>query len=309
MNTTQDPLGSAVAELSPTCMERVFSLNDAPSAQLPASAWQISALLQTSLDVERVIDLFAHELGRHIPIDSFMYQHAGRDLSYSLGGTAAHSLSYRLLLEETQLGEICVTRAQRFSDSEVTGIENLISGLMYALRNALLYQEALDSALRDPLTGVFNRAAFDVTLRREVGLSQRHKLPLSVLVLDIDKFKLINDTCGHAVGDQVLCRFTQAVASCVRSTDVLARFGGDEYVVILPGTDQAGAALLAARIRSQVESLSCSAGPAGCRPLHFTTSIGVAAYDGEEDSSGLLERADQAMYSAKQRGGNRVGLA
>ncbi len=306
MNMIPEQTGSAVADPEPSCRERVFSLMDNPAAQLPASVWQVSALLQTSLDAERVIDLFARELGKHIPIDSFMYQHVGRNLSYNQGAAAQHSLSYRLLIEERELGEIVVTRARRFSESEVSGVENLISGLMYALRNALLYQEALDSALRDPLTGVFNRAAFDVTLRREVGLSQRHKLALSVLVLDIDKFKTINDTHGHAAGDLVLCAFTQAVAGCVRSTDVLARFGGDEYVVILPGTDQTGAALLAARIRSQVETLSCAAGG---KSLRFTTSIGVATLDSQDDSTSLLDRADRAMYSAKQRGGNRVGLA
>lgn len=288
----------------------LFNLDGNAAAQAPGVAWQVSALLQTTLDVEKVIELFARELDKIIPFDSFAYQHADKGLSFSVGIPARHSAGYRLLLEDRLLGEISLTRAQRFSDAEITSIENLIGGLVYALRNALLYREAIESALRDPLTGVANRAALDAALKREVSLSQRHKLPLSVLLLDIDKFKKINDTYGHAVGDAVLQALTQGVNACIRTSDVQARYGGEEFVVVLPGTDRNGAALLAARIRRHIESLCCAVPAANtAAALRFTVSIGVAEFGGQEDSARLVHRADQAMYAAKQLGGNQVGIA
>jgi len=310
MNPVLDNTGSAVADRQIATQTRLFTLDGNAAVRSPGSSWQVSALLQTTLDVEKVIELFARELGKVIPYDSFTYQHADKGLSLSVGTAARHSAGYRLLLEERLLGEVSLTRAQRFSDAEIISVENLIGGLVYALRNALLYREAIESALRDPLTGVANRAALDTALKREVSLSQRHKLPLSVLLLDIDKFKKINDTYGHAAGDLVLQTLTQGVNACIRTSDVQARYGGEEFVVVLPGTDRNGAVLLATRIRRHIESLCCTVPAASATAaLRFTVSLGVAAFDGQEDSASLVHRADQAMYAAKQLGGNQVSIA
>jgi len=309
MNPVLESAGSAVADREVAPQPRLYSLNRNAAVQAPAAAWQVGALLQTTLDVDKVIELFARELGKHLAYDSFTYQHADKGLSYSIGAPASHSAGYRLLLEDRLLGEVNLTRAQRFSDAEITNIENLTGGLVYALRNALLYREALESALRDPLTGVANRTALDAALKREVSLSQRHKLPLSVLLMDIDRFKNINDTHGHAVGDAVLRTLTQGVNACIRASDVHARYGGEEFVVVLPGTDRNGALLLASRIRRHVEALRCEMPAASdAAALRFTVSVGVAAFDGQEDSASLVHRADLAMYAAKQLGGNQVSI-
>jgi diguanylate cyclase (GGDEF)-like protein len=309
MNPVLESIGSAMADREVAPQPRLYSLNGNAAVQAPAAAWQVGALLQTTLDVNKVIELFALELGKNLAYDSFTYQHADKGLSYSIGAPASHSVGYRLLLEDRLLGEVNLTRAQRFSDAEITNIENLTGGLVYALRNALLYREALESALRDPLTGVANRAALDAALKRELSLSQRHKLPLSVLLMDIDKFKNINDTHGHAVGDAVLQTLTQGVNACIRVSDVHARYGGEEFVVVLPGTDRNGALLLASRIRRHVEALRCEIPGARTAALRFTVSVGVAAFDGQEDSASLVHRADLAMYAAKQLGGNQVSIA
>jgi diguanylate cyclase (GGDEF)-like protein len=307
MDPISENTGSVVADRQAASQARMFNVDGNVALQAPGAAWQVSALLQATLDVEKIIELFARELGKNIPCDSFTYQHADKGLRYSIGVLADHSASYRLLLEERLLGEVSLTRAQCFSDAEIISIENLIGGLVYALRNALLYREAVESALRDPLTGVANRTALDVALKREISLSRRHKLPLSVLLLDIDKFKNINDTCGHTAGDAVLQVLTQGVNACIRTSDVQARYGGEEFVVVLPGTDRDGALLLAARIRRHIETLCCEMPVAsGAAAPRFTVSIGVATFDGQEDSAGLVHRADVAMYAAKQLGGNQV---
>jgi diguanylate cyclase (GGDEF)-like protein len=289
---------------------RLLSVEGATALRLPEPAWQLSALLQTTLDTEKVIELFARELARQVPHDSFTYQHPDKALSVVQGTPARNTASYRLLLENRVLGEITLTRGKRFSDAEVELVEMLISGLLFALRNALMYREAIDSALKDPLTGAANRAALEAALKREISLSQRHKLPLSVLLLDIDKFKRINDTHGHAVGDKVLQALTRAVTDCIRSTDVLARYGGEEFVVVLPGTESFGAELLANRILAHLDEQACAvkAGK-GQDELYFTASIGVTSLKAKDTASKLVDRADQAMYAAKQEGGSRVRVA
>lgn len=296
-----DAAGAAGASL--------YNVDGNAAMQLTDGAWQLSALLQTSLELEKVVTLFARELGKRVPFDGFGYRHAAKGVNIALGAPARHRASYRLVLEDRALGEIMLSRAQRFSDAEVQSLENMIAGLVYALRNALLYREAIESALRDPLTGLANRAALEAALRREVGLSQRHGLPLSVLMIDIDKFKRINDSYGHSVGDGVLRRLAATIVQCVRGTDVPARLGGEEFVVVLPGTDAAGAVLLATRIRAAVEALRVEARGLGSDALlQFTVSTGVATLVAEPAEQ-LLKRADEAMYQAKRAGGNRVAVS
>jgi len=305
-NAVGEAIYTAVAERPAGARPRVYNIEGNAALKMPAEAWKLSALLQTSLDINKVIEIFARELGARVPVDGFIYRHSEKELTIALGQPARHSANYRLLLEERPLGEITVTRASRFNNGEIVTIENLIGGLVYALRNALLYQEALQSALKDPLTGIANRTALEAALRREISLSRRHKLPLSLLLFDIDKFKRINDTHGHAAGDAVLLGLTRAVATCVRGTDVLARMGGEEFVVVLPGTDRSGALLLAARICAHIGGLRITAPNA--ETLGFTVSIGVSTCDAGDDYASLMDRADRAMYSAKQNGGNQVAF-
>lgn len=295
-----DTAGAAGASL--------YSVDGNAALELPEGAWQLSAVLQTSLELEKVVALFARELSKRVPFDSFSYRHPDKGVVIELGAPARHRANYRLLLEERALGEIGLSRARRFDAAEIVSIENLIGGLVFALRNALLYREAVESALHDPLTGLANRAALEAALKREIGLSQRHRLPLSVVMIDIDKFKRINDSYGHAVGDIVLRTLAAAVTECVRGTDVPARLGGEEFVVVLPGTDVAGAELLANRIRAAVEALRCEVqGFGNHTALQFTVSIGVASFAGETGER-LLKRADEAMYAAKRAGGNKVAV-
>ena len=289
---------------------RTLSLDTGHARRDSANAWRIAALLQTSLDVRRVVELFAGELAARIPYDSFSYQHAGKDIEVRVGRVARHSLSYQLIFGEEHLGEMMFTRARRFDSEEVDGIENYAAGLMYALHNALLYREAVDSANRDPLTGVANRAGLDLALERELGLGRRQGLPLSALLFDVDKFKHINDRFGHAVGDQVLGALAKEVQESIRSSDILARTGGEEFVLVLPGTDSDGAALLAERLCQRIAALRCEI-LSGDRKerIGFTVSVGAATWNGQEDAGALIHRADLAMYSAKQLGGNRIGVA
>ena len=165
--------------------------------------------------------------------------------------------------------------------------------------------------ITDALTGTFNRRYLDRRLDEEVLRARRYGFPLAVLLLDIDHFKEINDEHGHPFGDGILAGLSQIVMNSVRRTDVVARYGGDEILVIATHTPLAAAAELGERLRQRIEGAEMGqAGEAGGLSIRVTISAGVAGYS-DELSSGqsLIQAADQALYQAKQAGRNRTATA
>lgn len=163
-----------------------------------------------------------------------------------------------------------------------------------------------EATVRDRLTGVFNRHFLDERLFSEMSYAQRHGTPLSVLFVDADHFKQINDTHGHAKGDEVLRRIAEVLQQTMRSEDVVARYGGEEFVIVVRGIPTSGVMALAERVRSAIAKTEIDVGEA---TLAITVSIGVATqskdcmYAGADE---LLAAADAALYRAKEGGRNRV---
>ena len=151
-----------------------------------------------------------------------------------------------------------------------------------------LNRQLSEMATTDALTGLNNRRMFDHSLQLELAIVERRETPLSLLVLDVDHFKRINDTHGHEVGDTVLVAIAQVLSGCARVIDIVARVGGEEFAVILPNTDTEGALEVAERMRTAVGQASWLAQPA-------TISIGVATLQPAEDASSLYARADAAL--------------
>lgn len=270
-------------------------------------ALKLVAVLQTTLNVEKVIKLFAQELRAVLEHKGLCYYNEAHELAFNFGETGKHTCTYRLAVDNKPLGEVILTRGQPFSESETSLLEYLLSGLVYPLRNAILYRHATTAAIKDPLTGVYNRAMLETTLVREVGLARRHKNPLSVIMMDIDHFKSINDSHGHLAGDEVIKALVARVAERIRKTDILARYGGDEFVVILSNTDLDGALILAERIRTAVEDIEYVT-PAGVG-IAFSISIGVAKFATRQSADVLFQLADKALYDAKRGGRNCVKSA
>jgi diguanylate cyclase (GGDEF)-like protein/PAS domain S-box-containing protein len=167
-----------------------------------------------------------------------------------------------------------------------------------------LQQELQLMASTDPLTGLLNRRRFLEQAESEFLRSQRYQHELAAVMLDIDHFKTINDSHGHFVGDQVLTAMSRATENLLRGTDIIGRWGGEEFVILMPETPLPGAAILAERLREVLARLSVDTA-AGL--LRFTVSAGVAAR-GRKDASitDILQRADSALYAAKQHGRNRI---
>ena len=164
-------------------------------------------------------------------------------------------------------------------------------------------------AVRDPLTGVFNRRHLQDRLWSEAAFARRHQTPLSLILLDIDHFKRINDEYGHAAGDAALCLLAKALAALTRQEDILARHGGEEFALIARGIDCAHTLALAERMRAAVEAQRLPIDNAD--PVAFTVSIGVACCElgTDADAQQMFEAADRALYAAKDAGRNNVSLA
>lgn len=272
--------------------------------KLGSKVLELSGILQTTLDLETQIDLLGKALQRDLAIDGLRYRPPGRDSQIVFGREAAQRATYDLGLEDQSLGSVQIHRDLPYTDGEVNALENLLCALVYPLRNALTYLQAVELASRDPLTGVHNRMALETSLIREVDLAKRKSLPLSMLVIDIDHFKSFNDDFGHSFGDDILQAVSQAIANTIRRCDLLFRFGGEEFVVLTSHTDEQGAMLLAERIRENVAAMKTVRG----RNISVTVSLGVTSLADADNAERFFDRADKALYAAKNAGRNRSVL-
>jgi diguanylate cyclase (GGDEF)-like protein len=181
------------------------------------------------------------------------------------------------------------------------------SRMQRELKNKLRF--ALEYSAHDALTGLFNRRYLERRLREESAHAKRHKKPFSVILVDIDHFKLINDTFGHEDGDRVLCHVAELLATALREEDIACRYGGEEFVVVLRATPGTAARVVANRLRVEVASSALALGPDD-ELRHITLSGGVAAADERNayNVDGIVDRADKALYRAKRGGRNRVEM-
>ena len=188
--------------------------------------------------------------------------------------------------------------------SIAVGILLGIAGIIWLTKDR---KKLKDLSLYDPLTGIFNRKALDFHLSRLDKHQKESKIPcFSILLIDIDKFKSVNDNFGHDTGDIVLKSFAGTIQNVVRSADVFGRFGGEEFLVLLPGSSTKDAIKMAERIRSKI-SLSTVNEPGGGASIRITASIGVSTYPHDASTiDALLKSADTAMYEAKNSGRNQV---
>jgi len=239
-----------------------------------------------------------------VPIDGLEYECPELGLNILHGRQAHHACVYRLTLEDSSLGTLVFRRRHRFKESELSKLEELLCVLIYPLRNALEHQRALRMAHLDHLTNLPNRQALERHIKREFGLAERYKTPLSFMVIDVDNFKLINDRYGHLAGDEILKNIAQTLTGNVRNTELVFRYGGDEFVILLSNTDLEGARLVAERLRVALDKLDFPQRETG--GLVPTASIGVAQMKMGESPESLFKRTDEAMYDAKAQGRNRV---
>jgi diguanylate cyclase (GGDEF) domain len=196
---------------------------------------------------------------------------------------------------------MCVGREPATRVEEL--VRTVAEQLALAYANLNLHETLRRQAIRDPLTGVFNRRYMEESLEREIHRAARHNKPLAVLLLDLDHFKEYNDALGHAAGDELLHELSALMVRIVRGEDIVCRYGGDEFVIIMPDAD---ARVVASRAQTLMDHVAGRSDPSGSG-ITVTSSIGVALFPNDgADAKTLLKAADGALYLAKRQGRGRM---
>ena len=220
-----------------------------------------------------------------------------------LGAAVKSFIALPLFSEGAPLGILAILGVEA---EHAESFSILAEQLALELKKISLYEKIQELAITDGLTGIYVRRHFIERLNEEVARSKRHKLKLSLLMIDLDHFKQCNDTYGHLVGDIVLKEISKIMKEYVRQVDLIGRYGGEEFVIALPDTDKNSAVNVADRIRMSVEKHKFRAYD---ETISMTISIGVATFpETGEDVAMLIDRADQALYKAKEAGRNKVVL-
>ena len=284
-----------LAVLIPLCAMFVWGLFDISAALKPASSMAL-IMMTVTLSVSVSLLRKGHPLAKYFLVGHtlFVIFNALAVLFYKgliePGYLASHGTGLGIMLEALMLAFIISHRIKILEDIRAS------------------QEELKEQASTDPLTRLHNRRYFSTEAEFLLALCREQKRPMAVMIADIDHFKRVNDTWGHPVGDRVIVRIAQTLKSCCRSRDLLARFGGEEFVILLPDADLQQAALCAERIRATVATTAFQMGDGDA--AHLSLSIGVALVDVEHDSiQSALDRADQALYTAKQDGRNRVAIS
>jgi diguanylate cyclase (GGDEF)-like protein len=213
------------------------------------------------------------------------------------------------LLSYSLMDDGCMARMYIFPERKMMPYHNeiidiIVKTLGVALKNYINIKRLEDDVALDPLTGCYNRREFDRLISHHIAGAKRHDRDLSVIMLDVDHFKQVNDTYGHLAGDGVLKGISDAVFGAIRKGDYLARYGGEEFIVVLPDTKMPRAMELSERLRIIIENLEFSL-PDG-RKIRKTASFGVATLREHDGRESLVEAADTSLYEAKAAGRNRV---
>jgi diguanylate cyclase (GGDEF)-like protein len=211
-----------------------------------------------------------------------------------------------LILKDRVLGALALESPERvaFNEGDLRLLVSFAATATNAIQNAHLHSEVQQLAVTDPLTGLYNRRGFFELGEREVARAHRYGRPLAAIMMDIDLFKQVNDSYGHSIGDQVLRNVANLSVNNLRKIDILGRYGGDEFAVLLPESDLDAALKVAERIRKSQENFLM---PIGHHLVRVTVSLGIAnGTRAVGNLESILKRADMAMYSAKQTGRNRV---
>jgi len=263
---------------------------------------ELTEMLHRKLELDLLLEAFYTELQSFVRFDGLEFKQNTVTSSLLVGSQRQFIHSAGLSLGGSDLGVISFYRSQRFSSREDRELERLCEHLMYPLRNALEYRAAIERTLIDELTGMHNLPALDRYLPREILMSRRSEIPLSVMMLDIDHFSAVNQHHGDATGDKALQAVAETLSNTIRKSDMIFRYDVDTFVIVLSGTEYSGAKVLAERIRNAVDVCFSYDNV----QVVLSASAGITEIDERDDADSVLERAAEALLTAKNSGRNRL---
>lgn len=224
----------------------------------------------------------------------------------AVGNIPQSSLFIPLILKDKVVGTMSIQSYQKnaYTPKDLNTLQILAAYIAIALENTQLFKEVEYRAAYDELTGIYNRREI---IKRGVEQYEKNKENTCLIMLDIDDFKRVNDTYGHMMGDKLLREVAQAIKTAVRTDDLVGRYGGEEFLVILPKTEIKQAALIGEQIRKYVEEIALYDSTQG--KIQTSISLGIIGGQGEKDSfENMLRGADKALYSSKAKGKNQVTI-
>jgi diguanylate cyclase (GGDEF)-like protein len=259
--------------------------------------------LHGSIDFYQLFDTFTEELGKEVPYDGIEYKDENTKTYLVRGILQRHQCTFQLNYDEQSLGSMTITRDCEFKDREFGLIEVMLAGLTLPLRNALRYKQVVMSAQRDQLTGLRNQYYYQDIIELEIKRAQRYKTPFSLLIFDIDNLDGINNKYGRQAGDAILLEVARRIEKKARSSDIVYRYAGDEFIVILPNTEKNKAIEAAERITGFVLSDNCAYDG---EDIVFNLSAGVVSVIYEDTVCNLMDRANRSLSLAKASGGSCI---
>ena len=249
--------------------------------------------LQTTLDVKSLIDMFAIEVAKYVDFTGLYFKHA--EISATARGSrqARSERQFELKLNGQFFGIITYAINMPISIANFKVLTELHDLLINPLNNAVQYHQAMQLAMQDSLTKLGNRRSFDEQIKRTMAQASRRHARAGLILCDLNKFKAINDSFGHDIGDHVLIQFAKALLKSVRDTDSVFRFGGDEFAIIVADATEQSLAVIEHRVYMAMSK------DAFLAKYNVTSSLGLAFMNRADNATSFFKRADKALYSQK----------
>jgi len=262
----------------------------------PQFAHRLVEKLQTTLNIDELITIYSEHAKRVVKLSGLQFHSSLGAFELKDSDKQLTPFSFDLELNDEHLGKLVYFCQYQFSNTIKQKLQSLHQVLVYPLRNALMYQRVLQLATKDALTSLYNRSQFNDSLIQRIENARRHQRKFSLMLLDLDNFKQVNDNFGHKTGDDVLIAFANILKASIRTTDSVYRFGGDEFAILIDDPQFVTNKIIAERVMKSVRN---------CKIISnygVTTSIGFTLAESTDCEENIFARADEGLYEAKAAG-------
>ncbi|ARD45566.1 GGDEF domain-containing protein [Colwellia sp. PAMC 21821] len=249
--------------------------------------------LQTTLDVKQLIDIFAIEVAKYLDFTGLYFKHVEVSATARGSRQAKSERQFELKINGQFFGIISYAVNMPISMGNYKVLTELHELLLNPLKNAVQYHQAMQLAMQDSLTQLGNRRSFDEQIKRTMAQASRRHTRVGLILSDLNKFKAVNDSFGHDIGDNVLVQFAKALRQSVRDTDCVFRFGGDEFAIIVADATEQSLSVIEHRIYHAMSQDALLA------KYNVTSSLGLAFMNRADNPTSFFKRADKALYSQK----------